>query len=871
MKINTESAITKSNAIGTSTSFKIKTSATAFKILSEGLYSNKIGSMIRELICNAYDAHCAAGTKDTPIDIELPMVTNPVFRIRDYGTGLSEDDMRTIYTTYFESTKSDDNKYIGGFGLGSKTPLCYNTEQFFVTSYFNGKKFVYNVAIGDTGAPVLTKWEESHTEEPNGLELTISVDVNDTERFKLEFYKFLIWSDIKINRIGYDEDFNRVGYKKILPLAEAYCPQLDALTKDRTIPPDVLEYASDLFDGSWNTKGGVVVRVGEVVYFANYRNFFDAYDKIVPDYVNEILIEAERVSGVYDYDKAEFIKIFFGSPDKLRDIVRNVPPICLKVNIGDIEVTASREDISYTEETLKTLSIKLFGVLCGCALKAMSLTVEFMETGDPEIYLSNPMIVGYTKDNFFSRIATNTERLLLKGEKKYDLSLIRKQFKQITDGFDVPLNDRLDIIRCLLDQTSSVYSRAKKVSDAVCSASVRSCLAEYRNISISSLDWCAFKKTDDAIRSVFAGNSNPDWVQVKNGNIKIVVSRLKPEEALQIPNFGQFGIDTTGCSLYLWARVSSKIAGEKLIAHLASGNQLPHRMLNFKIISFIGGCNELAYKIKTSARKVPCGLFNCERDNKHGWKVTEDYQADNRDGVAERLQNGDSVYVLPVCLDAKSIRNSVSFFEEKLPFLLNLLPSQRARASIAVVPSSNCAKFKSKYGKLGDLVVMTDRDTEVGKALMRVQRHSGYFITERSQGIMYIIGLFERQKENPSKVYSWEEFFTNLCLEVTPHLKRRSDLYGKMLGFLGARSMNDFYNFVHLLSFIDLPKFNGKKFYILDEVSKVVKKSPIERLRLIAARIEQAKITTDYQAASILIPVMKKIIKRLLDNQSSNL
>ena len=69
MKINAESTITETNATGNSTVFKIKTSATAFKILSEGLYSNKIGSMIRELICNAYDAHCAAGTTDIPIDV----------------------------------------------------------------------------------------------------------------------------------------------------------------------------------------------------------------------------------------------------------------------------------------------------------------------------------------------------------------------------------------------------------------------------------------------------------------------------------------------------------------------------------------------------------------------------------------------------------------------------------------------------------------------------------------------------------------------------------------------------------------------------------------------------------------------------------
>ena len=218
MKINANGTITKSNAVGTTTDFKIKTSATAFKILSEGLYSNKIGSMIRELICNAYDAHCAAGTKDIPIDVELPMVTNPLFRIRDYGTGLSEADMQTIYTTYFESTKSGDNKYIGGFGLGSKTPLCYNTEQFFVTSYFNRMKYVYNVSIGESGAPVLTKWDECMTDEPNGLELLISVDINDVERFKTEFYKFLIWTDIKINRIGYENDFARVGYRRILPL-----------------------------------------------------------------------------------------------------------------------------------------------------------------------------------------------------------------------------------------------------------------------------------------------------------------------------------------------------------------------------------------------------------------------------------------------------------------------------------------------------------------------------------------------------------------------------------------------------------------------------------------------------------------------------
>ena len=526
MKINANGTITKSNAVGTTTDFKIKTSATAFKILSEGLYSNKIGSMIRELICNAYDAHCAAGTKDTPIDVELPMVTNPLFRIRDYGTGLSEADMQTIYTTYFESTKSGDNKYIGGFGLGSKTPLCYNTEQFFVTSYFNRMKYVYNVSIGETGAPVLTKWDECMTDEPNGLELLISVDINDVELFKTEFYKFLIWTDIKINRIGYEDDFARVGYRRILPLADVYNPLLDNLIGDSTIPFCVHDYACAAFEADWDTKTACMVRVGEVAYFAEYQKFFDAYDKIVPDYVNDILAEAERVSGVSSYNKENFIISFFGYPDKLKDFVKYIPPICLQVNIGDVEVTASREDISYTDATMRSLSVKLFGFLCGCALKTMELTAQFMESGDPAIYLDNRIITAYVKYRFLAEIATNTDELLFNNTKHYDLARIRKLFKQITDGFDITLNMRLNNTTRLFDQTQHIRQRVRPILEMVKGAEAKTRLVEGHNIKICNLDTCVFRKTDDNIWQVSFETDASYWSQVLVVIINVVVSRL---------------------------------------------------------------------------------------------------------------------------------------------------------------------------------------------------------------------------------------------------------------------------------------------------------------------------------------------------------
>lgn len=110
---------------------------------------------------------------------------NQQFIIRDYGTGLSDAQMREIYTTYFLSTKSDNNKFIGGFGLGSKTPLCYNDEQFGVISYYNGVKTSYLVYV-ENGVPTLQEMLKEETTEHNGLEISIGVNKSDIETFRME-------------------------------------------------------------------------------------------------------------------------------------------------------------------------------------------------------------------------------------------------------------------------------------------------------------------------------------------------------------------------------------------------------------------------------------------------------------------------------------------------------------------------------------------------------------------------------------------------------------------------------------------------------------------------------------------------------------
>lgn len=166
--------------------FRIRNSAKAFGILSSGLYANKIQSLIRELSCNAVDSHIAAGKDMTPFDVHLPNTLEPWFSIRDYGVGLTHDEVTNIYTTYFESTKTSSNLFTGCLGLGSKSFFAY-TDNASITAIKNGRKGVYTAFINEVGVPSIALMMEEDTDEPTGVEVKFAVnDRNDFERFRQE-------------------------------------------------------------------------------------------------------------------------------------------------------------------------------------------------------------------------------------------------------------------------------------------------------------------------------------------------------------------------------------------------------------------------------------------------------------------------------------------------------------------------------------------------------------------------------------------------------------------------------------------------------------------------------------------------------------
>lgn len=214
-----------SNQIGAVTEFKIRSTAKSFAILSSGLYANKIRAIIRELSCNAVDSHVAAGKGDVPFSIHLPNSFEPWFAIRDYGVGLDHEQVVNIYTTYFESTKTESNDFIGALGLGSKSPFSY-TNNFSVTAIKSNVKRIYAAFINDVGVPSTALMTTEPTDEPNGVEVRFSVtDSYDFGKFYSEAREVFKYFTLRPTVTGYN-DFKFVNQnyqtKDIIPGVHQY-------------------------------------------------------------------------------------------------------------------------------------------------------------------------------------------------------------------------------------------------------------------------------------------------------------------------------------------------------------------------------------------------------------------------------------------------------------------------------------------------------------------------------------------------------------------------------------------------------------------------------------------------------------------------
>jgi hypothetical protein len=152
------------------------------QMLSKNLYSDSIGSTIRECASNALDSHRRAGV-DKPIVVGFKKnkEDNYEFTVEDFGIGLDADDVRNIISKYGKSTKRNSNTELGMMGLGFKAPLAYSSSFYFVCRK-GGMERKYMMYEGEDTNSIDLLYEASTTEE-NGVKIIIPVNYYDRNNF----------------------------------------------------------------------------------------------------------------------------------------------------------------------------------------------------------------------------------------------------------------------------------------------------------------------------------------------------------------------------------------------------------------------------------------------------------------------------------------------------------------------------------------------------------------------------------------------------------------------------------------------------------------------------------------------------------------
>ena len=302
MKTIKSQSTVKSNGIKDTVKFGIKQSGLAhiFNVLRNQLYSDREMACLREYTCNAVDAHVENKCSMRPIEVKLPTRLDLTLKIRDYGKALSDEDIQDVYAFYGESTKRNTNDQIGQLGLGSKSAFAYG-DNFVINSFLNGELHTYNAFIDPSQIGQISKLSVKETNEENGIEIVIPIRDEDVQSFEDKAVELFQYFPVKPIVTGCDA--SKFEYKNRTVLFEGTNWQW-------------LETTNDRYD-----RGNAVAVMGNIGY---------------P--IDESSLGLDR-----NDDSMGYISGLLTSNLRL-----NVP-------IGDLEISASREKLQYTDHTRKSI------------------------------------------------------------------------------------------------------------------------------------------------------------------------------------------------------------------------------------------------------------------------------------------------------------------------------------------------------------------------------------------------------------------------------------------------------------------------------------------------------------------------------------
>lgn len=267
-----------------------------------GSYKSIRNSFVREYTSNCVDAHTEIDSKEPVIVLIDEDDGGKFISFIDKGVGMTYDFVKKIFSSLLKSTKNGNNDAIGGFGVGSKSGLGYQSQLSLRTikDGFLNEYLIYRETSGlPKILPIITNQE---IEEHSGTTVKIYLK---TERVLTKHSQYS-WQE------QYEDEDTYLAKIIVQELCYFDNVVLEFRTgHTRNIP--------NLYNDS---------KIIEGTYFKT---------KTYAQYNNEIHIIFGRVSYPVDWKELGIEPI-------------NIP-IGVKFNIGDFQVNMTRESIIYSDET----------------------------------------------------------------------------------------------------------------------------------------------------------------------------------------------------------------------------------------------------------------------------------------------------------------------------------------------------------------------------------------------------------------------------------------------------------------------------------------------------------------------------------------
>lgn len=345
MKVNiTETVETTTNSDSTRMTFDENSHIFLIDVLTN-LYSNPELAVLREYTSNGLDSHTASG-QTLPVELTMPTIDNPTFVVKDYGLGMSRQELDEIYSRYGASTKRDSNTQIGGFGLGAKSALTI-TSSFTITSVKDGEKNIVVVAKDDDGVGSLNYLITEKTDEPNGVE--VAIPVRNISKFNEESINFFLGIDTNAILVNGERIENSL-----------YNSEKWTQIGDFGWFDEKNLMSSNQYSGRYYGRQEARVKVGPAIYTLdnNTGNLFERYNSLISTNAHNIVINLP-IGSVDLTPSREGLRYSDKTVTAIKTAIENYEAALRKVVSGILESKETRKDAAIFWQVANRFDFKL--------------------------------------------------------------------------------------------------------------------------------------------------------------------------------------------------------------------------------------------------------------------------------------------------------------------------------------------------------------------------------------------------------------------------------------------------------------------------------------------------------------------------------